>query len=181
MCYFISQGDHNSGELSKGRILPHQHSIDAFLPFAIEVFGCLHQQMNKFFHQRVNMAWSTKGTNGPPLTILHVLYMQRVLVALQRAQAASILRCIIIASENSFRIITLSSFSSLSFLICLLQLVGGLKHDLFLYPLMTHFWFCFFDSHLGPPLVVPFFLCLLLGVLFNEVCTSFIIIIFPNS
>jgi hypothetical protein len=45
----MSQGDQNSGDLSKGRILPHQHSTNAFLFLAIEVFGCLHQKVNNFF------------------------------------------------------------------------------------------------------------------------------------
>jgi hypothetical protein len=34
---------------------------NVFLPFAIKVFRCLHQQSNNFFHRCANMAWTTKG------------------------------------------------------------------------------------------------------------------------
>ncbi len=43
---------------------------NVFLPSAIEVFGCLHQQANKFLHQCANMVWTTKGTKGPSLSML---------------------------------------------------------------------------------------------------------------
>jgi hypothetical protein len=33
----------------------NQHLVDAFLPLAIYVFGCLHQQANTFFLQCANM------------------------------------------------------------------------------------------------------------------------------
>jgi hypothetical protein len=33
-----------------------QHLINAFLPIAIRVFGCLQQQKDDFFHQCANMA-----------------------------------------------------------------------------------------------------------------------------
>jgi len=32
------------------------HSTNTFLPLAIEIFECIHQQANKFLHQCVNMA-----------------------------------------------------------------------------------------------------------------------------
>jgi hypothetical protein len=38
--------------------------MNVFFPFAIEIFGCLHQQVEDFFHQFVNMVWSAKGTCG---------------------------------------------------------------------------------------------------------------------
>jgi hypothetical protein len=45
-----------------------------FFPLAIEVFGCSQQQANIFFHHCVNMAWVTKGFEGPLLLALHVFY-----------------------------------------------------------------------------------------------------------
>jgi hypothetical protein len=45
------------------------HSINAFLPLAIEVFSCLHQQVNDFFHQYANMLWSAKCISSPPLVV----------------------------------------------------------------------------------------------------------------
>jgi hypothetical protein len=41
--------------------------MDMFLPFAIKVFGCLHQQVDEFLHQCANMAWGAKGIGGLPL------------------------------------------------------------------------------------------------------------------
>jgi hypothetical protein len=50
-----------------------QHpSSYVFLPFAIKVFDCLHQQqVNNFFHQSGEMEWSVKCSSGPRLVILH--------------------------------------------------------------------------------------------------------------
>lgn len=57
------------------------NQYDAFLPLAIKVFGRLHQHANDSLHQGANMMWSTKGTNGPPLVVLHVFY-SKVSIAL---------------------------------------------------------------------------------------------------
>jgi hypothetical protein len=45
-----------------------------FFPLVVEVYGCSHQQANIFFHHCVNMAWVTKGFEGPLLLILRVFY-----------------------------------------------------------------------------------------------------------
>lgn len=62
---------------------------DMFLPLAIEVaievFGCLHYQVDNFLDQCAIMAWSTKGIVGSPSMMLHSFYKQKVLIALQRA------------------------------------------------------------------------------------------------
>jgi hypothetical protein len=47
---------------------------NVFLLLAIEVFGCLHLQLDNIFHQCANMAWTTKGTKGPHLLVLHSFY-----------------------------------------------------------------------------------------------------------
>jgi hypothetical protein len=46
------------------------------------------------------MTWSTKGTNGPLLAILCVVYKQRVLIALQKMHVASILKHTIVVNEH---------------------------------------------------------------------------------
>jgi hypothetical protein len=46
-----------------------QHPIDQFLLLVIQVFGCLHKQVNVFLHNCANAIWSFKGTKGPPLFI----------------------------------------------------------------------------------------------------------------
>jgi len=58
------------------------------------------------------MAWSTKGFDGPFLTILHVFYWQKVLIVLQRTQVTSILRCAIILGEGFSKLIVLSNSPS---------------------------------------------------------------------
>ncbi len=110
---------------AKKRLYHDRHSIDAFLPLTIKVFGNLHHQANDFFHQCVNMVWSTKGTSALALVILHVLFRQRVLVALQRAQTICSLRHAIIVNEGSSRFSVFSCFPPLFFLICFMKLVGG--------------------------------------------------------
>jgi hypothetical protein len=57
--------------------------VGMFLLLAIEVFGCLHQQADGFFHQRVKMAWKAKGIGSPFFLVLHSFYKHKVLVALQ--------------------------------------------------------------------------------------------------
>jgi hypothetical protein len=39
----------------------NRHPKNDFIPLVIEIFGCLHQHVNDFFHHCANMAWSTKG------------------------------------------------------------------------------------------------------------------------
>jgi hypothetical protein len=50
------------------------------------------------------MLWTAKGTGGPPLSVLHTFYRQRVLVALQRTHAASISRWAVIAGKGFSRL-----------------------------------------------------------------------------
>jgi hypothetical protein len=101
-----------------------RHSIDAFLPLTIKVFGSLYQQADDLFHQCVNMVWLAKATSGLALVILHVLFRQKVLVALQRVQTIYILRHVIIVNESSFRLSVFSCFPSL-FLSNMLHEISG--------------------------------------------------------
>jgi hypothetical protein len=52
-----------------------------FFPLAIEIFGCLHQQVNNFLYQCANMVWSTKDTTCPPSLVLCSFYKQRISIA----------------------------------------------------------------------------------------------------
>jgi hypothetical protein len=97
--------------------------------------------MDHVFHQCASMAWSTKGINGLPLMVLCAFYRQKMLIALQRMHTDSILKHVIIVGEGSSKLTIFSSFVSLSFFICFLQLVGDLEHNLFLCPFVTHFGF----------------------------------------
>jgi hypothetical protein len=80
---------------------------------------------------------------------------------------------VLIASEDYFRLIILSNFPSFFVIICFLQLMGALEHDLFLNLFMSFygpgslFW-------LGLESFFVLSLCILLDVLFNGVCQSFI-------
>ncbi len=81
-----------------------------FLPLAIEVFECLHQQMYEFLYQCANMAWGAKNIVGPPLSILHTFYT----MTLQHAQVVFILKHAITIGEGSSRLGILSKGPPLS-------------------------------------------------------------------
>jgi hypothetical protein len=58
----------------KDNFYDNQFSTDMFLHLVVEVFRCLHQQMDDFFHQCANMVWGVKDTEGVPLSILCAFY-----------------------------------------------------------------------------------------------------------
>jgi len=68
-----------------------KHLDNDFISLAIEILVCLHQHADDFFHQCVNMTWSTKGSRGPLLLIIRSFYKQGVSIALQRVQSPTIL------------------------------------------------------------------------------------------
>jgi hypothetical protein len=72
------------------------------------------------------MVWEVKDTKGPPLLVLHAFYEQRVLMALQHVQAISILRCVVIIGEGSFRLSVFLGSLPLSLFHMLLATKGGL-------------------------------------------------------
>jgi len=39
----------------------NRHFKNDFIPLTIEIFGCLHQHVDNFFHRYGNMAWLAKG------------------------------------------------------------------------------------------------------------------------
>jgi len=128
-----------------------QHLMYVFFPFAIEIFDCLHQQVNNFFHQSNEMEWSTKCSSDPLLTILHAFDKQRVSIALQRVEATSIFRHVVIVGEGSFGHSVLSGFPSpfyyyYYYYYYMLLVIGGgaLKHDLFQMPLCDPLWVVLF-------------------------------------
>ncbi len=65
--------------VAKAKVVSYcdQHLEGAFMPFVVEILRCLHQQRNDFLHQCANMAWSTKGFGGPPLSIIHSFCKQK--------------------------------------------------------------------------------------------------------
>ncbi|CAM6102822.1 unnamed protein product [Calypogeia fissa] len=67
-----------------------RHSGDLFYPFAVEVFGALHRALDKFL--RSTTALCVKRRPYPPVSVVTAFLRQRVLVALQRAQAFTIQR-----------------------------------------------------------------------------------------
>jgi len=58
------------------------------------------------------MEWSTKCYSDPPLAILHAFYKERLSIALQRVEATSIFRHVVIVGEGSFGLSVLSGFPS---------------------------------------------------------------------
>jgi hypothetical protein len=75
-----------------------------------------------------------------------------VSIALQRAQAASILKHVVIVIEGS----PIQVLHPFLFFICFLQLVGILEHDLLQCHFVMHFGCCFCVSNLSS-FFVPFF------------------------
>jgi hypothetical protein len=71
---------------------------------AIEVFGCLHKQVDVFLHNYVNVIWSFKGLKGPPLPILVTFLCQKISITLQRMQASSILSWAIAIGLATFQL-----------------------------------------------------------------------------
>jgi hypothetical protein len=52
----------------------NQYLAKKKFPLAIEVFGCLHQQVDNFLHHCANMAWVANVSKGPLLLILGAFY-----------------------------------------------------------------------------------------------------------
>jgi hypothetical protein len=48
--------------------------VNLFFLLVIEIFKCLHQQIDNFLHHCVNMAWVAKGFKSFLLLILHAFY-----------------------------------------------------------------------------------------------------------
>jgi hypothetical protein len=64
--------------------------------------------------------WGAKGAGGPPLSVLHTFYRQRVLVALRCVQVISILRCVVTLDEDSSRLASFQEVLPFPYLICFL-------------------------------------------------------------
>jgi len=62
-----------------------------FLPFIIEVFGCLKKHVDLFLHDYVNAIWSLKGPKGFRLSALIIFLCQKVSITLQNMQVSFIL------------------------------------------------------------------------------------------
>jgi hypothetical protein len=69
----------------------NQHPINQFLPLAVEVFRCLHKQVDVFLHNYANATWSLKGIEGLPLFVFVTFLCQKNSITLQRLQDSSIL------------------------------------------------------------------------------------------
>jgi hypothetical protein len=68
-----------------------QHPTSQFFLLTIEVFGCLHKQVNVFLHDYANAIWSLKWPKDPPLFVLVIFLFQKLSITLQKMQASSIL------------------------------------------------------------------------------------------
>jgi hypothetical protein len=69
------------------------------------------------------MAWIAKGIKSLPFLVLH-FFINKMLVALQKAHAVSILKQVVITRESSSRLGILLSLPSLS-LVDLLRVTSG--------------------------------------------------------
>ncbi len=62
---------------TKKRGYHDQHPTDQFLPSTIEVFGCLHKEVDVFLHDCANAIWSFKGPKSPPLLDLVTFFIKK--------------------------------------------------------------------------------------------------------
>jgi len=82
--------------------------------------------MDDFLHRYTNKVWLAKGTNGPPLVVLRAFYRQKMSTTFQKVQVPSILKCVVVASEGSSRLIMFLRIFSLSFSNMFFAIGGGL-------------------------------------------------------
>jgi hypothetical protein len=67
---------------AKKRSYCNLHPIDQFLPLVIEVFECLHKQVNVFLHNYANVIWSLKRPKGFLFSILVNFFHQKISITL---------------------------------------------------------------------------------------------------
>ncbi len=73
----------------------------------------------KLFYQCAIMVWLANCSSNHLKSILHLFYRQNISMTLQKVQAITILKWIVLAKETSFRLDVFSIFSPFSlFLIC---------------------------------------------------------------
>jgi hypothetical protein len=60
----------------QAKVVPYhnQHFENHFVLLIVEIFKCIYEQVNDFFHQCANIAWLAKGFKDPPLSILCSFY-----------------------------------------------------------------------------------------------------------
>jgi len=75
---------------AKEKSYHNQHPTDQFLPLSIEVFECLHKQVNVFLHNCANAIWSLKGQRAL-LFLPWFFFLEKISITLQRMQTSSIL------------------------------------------------------------------------------------------
>jgi hypothetical protein len=140
-----------------------------FFLLVIEIFGCLHQQVESFLHWCANIAWNVKGFSF----YLCSFYKQRLSMALQQTQATFILKHVLIINEDFFRVIFFPNVVPFSLFNMLLAIGGVWVLDLFLCPLMVHL--CWWLLLFAKTWVLPFytFFSRFLGALFYLQLASF--------
>jgi len=67
---------------AKERSYHNQHPTDQFLPLAIEIFGCLHKQIDVFLHDCVNAICSLKKSKSLPLFVLVTFLQLKISITL---------------------------------------------------------------------------------------------------
>jgi hypothetical protein len=59
------------------QLRPNQHPTDQFLLIVIEIFGCLHKQVDMFLHDCANVIWSLKRQKGIHFFVLLLLFIKK--------------------------------------------------------------------------------------------------------
>jgi hypothetical protein len=62
---------------AKERSYHERHPTDQFLPLIMEVFGCLHKQVDLFLHNCANAIWSLKGLKCLSAVFVFVTFLRQ--------------------------------------------------------------------------------------------------------
>jgi len=95
MCGFISRSwttqrfDTSNAIQAKKKIYYDWHPIDQFFLLTIEMFGCLHKQVDVSLHNCANTIWSFKCPKNLLLFVLVICLNKKKSFMLQRMQSSS--------------------------------------------------------------------------------------------
>jgi hypothetical protein len=81
--YFPNLAQLNVAQIKK-RNYRDRHPINQFFPLAIEIFRCLHKQVDVLLHDYANAIWSLKGPKGLHLFSLVTFFCQKISITLQK-------------------------------------------------------------------------------------------------
>jgi hypothetical protein len=92
---------------AKERSYRKWHPIDHLFPLIIEVFKCLHKQVDVFLRDCDTTIWSLKGLKGPPLYVLITFLHKKISIMLQKMQTSFILSWVVMIGLVTHKLLLL--------------------------------------------------------------------------